>query len=313
MVQEGLRGIFNLYIEKINSTFKQILDKLSANHKFLNAYLYFTRDFPFFYFCVKFYCLEFCQIFRLNPQYEEAKKQNFSCINNYNLLNISNKTNIINLNDWKNIYVEKYKISISENFKRAFNLLKLYEKNFENKEFLSNENIILHLVNYIKQMSWSYIDLLDEFNLQSEEIILDSDFFLFEMSNIFSESLYENYFEKIILKLEDLILEIKNNSSNIFENSGISNYIGSVDGVGNNTSFSFTVFKFYFYLNSLCKMNEILLSFQVSNIKYLITTKLKGIIEENCVKYTNLIFNEFLRRIIKDLKLILINKDFNSL
>ena len=60
----------------------------------------------------------------------------------------------------KNIYLDKFKNVIKENFNRAFNLVKNVEKNLETsgkfeKENIVNVQIIEHLVNYIVNMSKS--------------------------------------------------------------------------------------------------------------------------------------------------------------
>lgn len=318
MVQEGLREIYSLFIEKINSTFNQIIDKLINNQKFTNANFYFFKDFPFFYFCLKFYSLNIFAISEFeNKDFEETKSQNFSFLNNYKLFNIKNssETPIVNINQLKNVYVEKLKISCEENFSRGFNLIKLQEKNFDGifsncillRETIANENITLYLINYIKQMSWSYIDLLEEFNLNNEEIILDSDLFLFEISNVFSEKLKENFFDKIKLCLDELYKDINNYNINLNENE-------TEDKKENKfQNLNLLIFKYFYYLNILNKMNDILLNFQSSNVKYLITDNLKSYTETLLNNYNQSILNEFLKRLMKDLKFIMINKDINSL
>jgi hypothetical protein len=60
-------------------------------------------------------------------------------------------------------------------------------------------------------------------------------------------------------------------------------------------------------------MNDILLNFQTSNIRFLITDNLKENTENSLNYYLQLIFNGILKRFMKDLKFILINKDFGSL
>lgn len=357
MVQEGLRGIYSLFMEKINSTFKQIIEKLTNNQKFQNANAYFLKDFPFFYFCVKFYSLNLFQLPEFSKEsisFEQIQTQHFCFFNSYKLINLKlpYKAAVINLNELKSRFIYKFKGSVSENFERAFNLHKLHEKNFENnfsnlsllRESIINENVTLYLINYIKQMSWSYIDLSDEFGLNSEEIILDSDLFLHELSTIFSDNLNEFYFEKIKLKLEEILKEIKaatlniqDSNSNTADNSAskssinnqstealatsntnaISNIVNTGTNVINNNEtlnkFSLLILKFFYYLGILYKMNEVLLTFQVSNIKYLITHKLKEAVEHTIRHYTQQIMDEFLKRITKDIKFILINKDFASL
>jgi hypothetical protein len=235
--------------------------------------------------------------------------------------------------------MEKFMANVTENFSRVFYLLILQEKSLENnfgnfevvKEILNTDNVNLHLINYVKQMSWSYIDILDEFNLHSDEQILEADFFLLELSTNFSNLLNENYFEMIYLKLDELYCELakieintntntNNNNNNISNNNNSSN---DSNKANNNKEFSSSmskreiyniiIFKYFYYLNVINKMNDVLLNFKSSNIKYLITNELKYNVEKNNEKYLQLIFNEFLKRVIKNAKFILINKDIDSL
>ncbi len=321
MVQEGLREIYSLFIEKVNSTFNQIIDKLVNNQKFKNANFYFFKDFPFFYFCLKFYSLNIFAVSEFeNKDMEEMKSQNFCFFNNYNLLNSKNssETPIINITKLKNLYLDKLRGICEENLSRGFNLIKLQEKNLDGifsncillRETIANENITLYLINYIKQMSWSYIDLLEEFNLNNEEIILDSDLLLFEVSNLFSEKLKEKFFDKIKISLIELFNQIKNNNILVNDNEIIDKHKNSENKP---SSLNLLIFKYFYYLNILNKMNDILFNFQSSNVKYLISDNLKSYTEFLLNEYTQTIFNEFLQRLMKDLKLILINKDFNSL
>jgi hypothetical protein len=360
MVQEGLQGIYNLFIEKINSTFKQIFEKLFKNQKFQNAEFYFIRDFPFFYFSIKIFSLNIFEISEFNnnnnnntlSEIEDIKTSKFSFINNYKIFGFENSNaNLININDIKNIYMEKFIASVTENFSRVFYLLILQEKSLENnfgnfevfKEILNTDNVNLHLINYIKQMSWSYIDILDEFNLHSEEQILEADFFLLELSSNFSNLLNENYFEMIYLKLDELYYELakieininglnnNNNTSIIYNNNNdkvnntninINININNDKSINKNNEYSsiakreaynIIIFKYFYYLNVINKMNDVLLNFNSSNIKYLITNELKHSVEKANEKYQEFIFNEFLKRVIKNAKFILINKDMESL
>lgn len=328
MVQEGLREIYNLFVEKINSTFNQIIDKLINQPKFQNANNYFLKDFPFFYFCVKFYALSALQRseFDINKESEEIKSETFTFLNNYRLLNIKKVTEapVIDITRLKNKFTERLQMTCEENFSRGFNLIKLQEKNLELyfnnnlllKETITNENITLYLINYIKQMSWSYIDIQEEFNLIGQEIILDSDLFLFEVSNLFSEKLYEHYFQQIKLRLGEIYIEIQAYNINLNENSNSEKEekaCNSYEIDKNKGNINLLIFKYFYYLGILNKMNDILLNFQTSNIRFLITDKLKENTDLILNNYINFIFNEFLKRIMKDLKFILINKDFSSL
>ena len=340
MVQEGLREIYSLFIDKINSTFHQIINKLLNNPKFQNGNTYFFKDFPFFYFCVKFYSLSIFQLIEFERKgYEELKSDTFAFQNTYKLLGIkshSESSAVININLLKNKFVEKFSNACEENFSRTFNLIKLIEKNFDTnfsnfnllRETIANDNITLYLINYIKQMSWSFIDLTEEFNISGDNtIIFDSDFFLFELANIFSDKLNQSFFDKIKLNLDELYKEIDCynivvKENNILNNSNEENNFDKKDsviskssesGFENKKNINLLVFRYFYYLNILNKMNDILLNFQTSNIRFLITDSLKESNEQALNYYLQLIFNEFLKRLMKDLKFILINKDFGSL
>lgn len=342
MVQEGLREIYSLFIEKINSTFNQIIDKLINNPKFRNASAYFFKDFPFFYFCVKFYSLSLFQLAEFErKEFEDLKSEKFTFQNNYKLLGLkadSETNSAINISLLKNKFVEKFRNACEENFSRTFNLIKLNEKNFDAyftnfillKETIANDNITLYLINYIKQMSWSFVDLTEEFDLSGDHsVVLDSDFFLFQLANIFSEKLNQCFFEKIKMNLDELFKEIDSFNITVKENNICNSDFSNKDknsnnhnktkisesetGNQNNKNISLLVFKYFYYLSILNKMNDILLNFQTSNIRFLITDNLKESNEQALNYYLQLIFNEFLKRLMKDLKFILINKDFGSL
>lgn len=331
MVQEGLQGIYNLFIEKINSTFKQIFEKILKNQKFQNSEFYFMRDFPYFYFSLKIFSLKIFEISEFNSieEMEEVKSSKFSLVNNYKIFGFGNSNAIlIDIGEIKKIYLEKFKATVTENFSRVFYLIILQEKSLENnfgnfevlKEILNTDNVNLHLINYVKQMSWSYIDFLDEFNLHSEEQILEADFFLLELSTNFSNLLHKNYFAMIYLKLDEFYSELKNiqiNSVNDLSNLSTNN-AGDKSGndvisLGKKESYLVLIFKYFYYLNVVNKMNDVLLNFRSSNIRYLITNELKQNVDENIEKYVQIIFNEFLKRITKDAKFILMNKDIESL
>jgi hypothetical protein len=148
-----LRGIYDLFTDKIKSSISQILDKIKLNAKFTNAYAYFVKDFVFFYFVVKLYSLN---TFNIN-------------LDNGNGRQVSSP-----LVDLKNVFVNKFKSAASENFNRAFSLVKSVEKiadtngRFE-RENIVNVQIIDHFVKYIKFMSMSFIDLNEEFSYNEEE------------------------------------------------------------------------------------------------------------------------------------------------
>lgn len=265
--------------------------------------------------------------FNSPEELEEIKNSKFSLKNNYKIFGFGNSNALlIDIIEIKKIYLEKFKASITENFSRVFYLIILQEKSLENnftnfevvKEILISDNVNLHLINYIKQMSWSYIDLLDEFNLHSEEHLLSSDFFLNEMSHEFSLLLNKNYFSMIYLKLDEFFIELKGlnifSQNNLTANSlKIPNDNINLDSPNKKEAYLLVIFKYFYYLNVVNKMNDVLLSFKSSNIKYLITDELKIDVERNIEKYTQLILNDFLKRIMKDVKFILMNKDGESL
>lgn len=345
MVQEGLKDIYSLFIEKINSVFNQTIKKILENQKFQNANAYFFKDFPFFYFCVKFYSFNLFELSEFdNNQFEDLKTEKFAFQNNYKLLGLKSNSDakaVININLLKNKYVEKFSSACEENFSRTFNLIKLFVKNFDTnffnkiliKETIANDNITLYLINYIKQMSWAFIDLSEEFGLSADNaIILESDFFLFELAKIFSNKLNINFFEKIKQNLEELHKEIEafdftnknendykkiNNETaddkNAYINNNNNNIIDGSVSANDKKHINLLVFKYFYYLNILNKMNDILLNFQTSNIRFLITDSLKDSTENALNYYLQLIFNGILKRLMKDLRFILINKDFASL
>lgn len=96
MESDGLKGIFNLFTEKVQSSFNQIITKIKTNDKFSNALNYFIKDFLYFYICT---------------------------------VNYSKKTKVsVNLNELKDLFIEKFKVSTSENVTRAYNLVSYLEK-----------------------------------------------------------------------------------------------------------------------------------------------------------------------------------------
>jgi len=91
-----LKGIFNLFTEKVQSSFNQIIQKIKTNEKFSNALNYFIKDFIFFHFCVE---------------------------------NFSKRTKVeVNIKELKDLYFEKFSYSVNENITRAFNLVTSLER-----------------------------------------------------------------------------------------------------------------------------------------------------------------------------------------
>jgi hypothetical protein len=236
----------------------QIFEKLKLP-KNQNSLNYFMKDFLFFYFTIK---------------------------------NFSTSSNIkhIHVDELKNIFLEKFNLTISENFNRAFNLIKSVEKNSEingsfSKENIVNVKIIEHLVNYIRDMSMTYLDLTDEF----DNDILNNDVVLKQMCDIFSHSILENYFSKIFSKIENVLINLTT-----CENEQLN------------------VHKFYFFYFIVFKMNDVFISFQNSNINFLINEDLYGKIVFRLESYMNQFYTIFLNK-IKEVKHLFVNRDVTNM
>lgn len=96
MEADGLKGIFTLFTDKVQSSFNQIITKIKNNEKFGNALNYFTKDFLFFHVIVKNYSLR-------------SKVP-------------------VELVDLKEGFIDKFKISCGENISRAYSLITSLEK-----------------------------------------------------------------------------------------------------------------------------------------------------------------------------------------
>lgn len=244
----------------------QIIKNLKSFQKLGNAYNYFTKDFLFFYFQYKLHCR------KIENEFNAEKT----------------------LYEIKNNYIEKFSNAIKENFNRAYNLVKNVEKNVETigkfeKENIVNLQIIEHLVNYIVNMSKSFMDLSDEFESDWETLISDDEV-MSEIKNSFSNSLLENYLDNIFLKLDSVIRRLDEDSKDIIE-----------------------IQKFYFFYYILYKIKDVCLSFLNSNISYLITENLYDIINSKLEFYMNGFYNCFLNHVAKDVKILLMNKDAYNL
>lgn len=286
-----MKGIYDLFTDKIKSSISQILDKIKLNSKFSNAHAYFVKDFVFFNFVIKLYSL-----------------------NTFNTSNLDKEISSP-LDELKSVFVNKFKSAASENFNRALSLVKSVEKNAEangrfERENIVNVQIIDHFVKYIKVMSMSFIDLNEEFsNYQEEEeenkinnthsCIFKNDALLKELQESFSNLLAEKYFNLIFEKLDNVI-NILNSNINLSEKQA-------------QQALTLQVQKFYFFYYILHKMNEVFISFLNSNIPYLISESLQSLIQEKMIHYMNLFYKAFLDRIMKDVKILLINKDFSNL
>jgi hypothetical protein len=245
---------------------------------------YFVKDFLFFFFNLK----EFC---------------------------VRTETKRINLDRLREIFLEKFKNSISDNFVRAYNLIKTIEKNIEKgsnnvnnsintnnniiittntnnsleRENMINVNIIKHLEQYIKQMSLSYSDLKEEFG----QDLLNNDELLILLGKVFSDSLLTNYFNNIIDKTENLLKVLQQTQL----------------GQEKDTSFSVSIIKFYLYHYILSIMNDVFVSFQISNIGFLINDNIQQTIEKAKERFMTGFYNSFLNKIEKQIKMVFVDKE----
>lgn len=252
----------------------QIIDRLQTNSKLNNSLSYFTKDFLYFYFIVK--------SFSLNAELIDED---------------SDDSKMINLLELKNLFMEKFRQVVTENFNRALSLVKNVEKNAESSGFqkdnIVNINIIQHLINYIKQTSMSFVELTEDF----ESSLVQNDSLIKEIGSEFSKLLIENYLSKICEKIESVIYTI--NTINW-------------EHLNSDTSI-LVIQKFYFFFFILYKKNDVFVSFLNSNISFLITAEIQIGVENNIENYLNLFYLSFLNKITKDVKFLLMNKDFSYL
>lgn len=118
MEADGLKGIFNLFTEKVQSSFTQIIQRMKTNDKLANALNYFTKDYLFVYFCI------------LNYQ----KKNRIS----------------INTQELKDLYFEKFKAAANDNISRALNLIVSLRRLYLNE---SPQSMIIYLYTNIQRTS----------------------------------------------------------------------------------------------------------------------------------------------------------------
>ena len=150
----------------------------------MNSYIYFTKDFIFFYFSCK---------------------------------RLKNNQKIIfdSLSEIKNDFLTKFKEALIDNFSRAFKLVETIQKNeqteFE-KESIVNINIVEYLVDYIKKISQSFTDLYTEFAFTNDDPYFYSgqDLLINEIQNIFKNEINNNYFIPIYNIIENLFKSIEN-------------------------------------------------------------------------------------------------------
>ena len=150
----------------------------------MNSYIYFTKDFIFFYFSCK---------------------------------RLKNNQKIIfdSLSEIKNDFLTKFKEALIDNFSRAFKLVETIQKNeqteFE-KESIVNINIVEYLVDYIKKISQSFTDLYTEFAFTNGDPYFYSgqDLLINEIQNIFKNEINNNYFIPIYNIIENLFKSIEN-------------------------------------------------------------------------------------------------------
>jgi hypothetical protein len=152
------------------------------------------------------------------------------------------------------------------------------------KENTANIKIIEHLVGYIKEMSLAYVDLTDEFG----SIITQDDPVLSELGRVFSKGLIENYFVKIFNRLDQVLTNLTNGKSE-----------------------QLNVFKFYFFYFIVYRMNDIVISFNNSNINYLLVDEMLNL-DTQLDRYMNNFYFIPLNK-LKDMNVLFMNKDINNL
>lgn len=237
--------------------------------KFPNAQNYFIKDFLFFYFLLKQYCMNIGIEFKYD--------------------------NI--MPDLKQSFLDKFKSVTTENFNRAFNLVKNVENNSElngqfEKENIVNVQIVNHLATNMKRMSLCFVELNEEFiNENIKESFINDDEILLTLKEIFSNALNEVYLMKCYAKLDIVITNLNSNDVSI------------------QLQEQFNIQKFYFFFYIIYKMNEFFISFINSNVSFLISNDLQTSTETKLESYMNQFYNCFLNRITKEVKILLMNKE----
>ena len=160
---------------------KQVFEKIKVNSKFVNSYIYFTKDFIYFYFSCK---------------------------------KLKNNQKIIfeSLSDVKNEFLLKFKEALIDNFSRAFKLVETIQKSIQSdggefeKEKIVNINIVEYIADYIKKISQSFTDLYIEFAFTNEDPLFYSnqDSLINEMGNIFKDEINNHYLIPIYNIIDNL-------------------------------------------------------------------------------------------------------------
>jgi hypothetical protein len=199
---------------------------------------------------------------------------------------------MISVEGLMNNFLDKFKNILTDNFQRGFNLVKNLEKSSEGSGTFSKDNIVKivqHLLNYIKNMSNSFVDLNEEFDPQ----IILNDPFIEKLSNTFCTLFLENYFNNIFEKIQYCLNNLEN-ETNVEKND---------------------VYKFYFFYFILLQMNEVFSFFlNCSKVNYLINENIHQTLKNALIKYMNSFYSIFMKRISKEIKLIAVNKgDFTYL
>ena len=170
---------------------KQVFEKIKVNSKFINSYLYFTKDFIFFYFSCK------------------------KLKNNHKLMFDS-------LVDIKNEFLTKFKEALVDNFSRAFKLVETIHNSAQmgiefEKESVVNVHIVEHLVDYIKKISQSFTDLYIQFAFTNDDynFYSNKDLLIVEMQDIFEKEINNNYFIPIYDNIEKLFKSLDNPDINV--------------------------------------------------------------------------------------------------
>ncbi|MCQ2816015.1 MAG: hypothetical protein MJ252_02005 [archaeon] len=243
------------------------MEKMKKNPIHSNGYNYFIKDFIFIYFSLK-------KLASVCYKYKQSSKFPST------------------INDIKAEFIKKFKDSISENFSRAFTLVKNIERtadangNFE-KENIVNVHIIEHLVDYIKKMSQSFLDIYDEFYNENDINFFSSeDILIKELRAAFQEEIIKNYFDSIFSKLEQVLMTLNEGSS-------------SKDML--------LIQKFFYFYYIIYKLNDVFQSFQNSNVSYLVNDELIENLNEKLNSYMSSFYILFLNR--TSIKILLMNRD----
>jgi len=201
---------------------------------------------------------------------------------------------IFNFSEIKNIFIEKYKKSLSENFSRAFNLIKTIEKNstnMDNPETLKS-NITEYLHNYIIQINSVFVDLENEFeNEMVDDPVIN------ELISLFNKSLNELIFNQIYPILNN-ILSLSKINANKPQTQQSNDIISNIK-------------IFYYYTSILMRTNQFFEEILIKDNNIgLVTIDLQLSLENQLSDIYNQFYNTYIFKIVKEIKIIYINKEF---